>query len=449
MGVYATEGRPVCSFLPPLGRKLPSLADWIAITCKWEANGLMMTRRTGARVPRLLILAILALMIALPTANAASPVGEAQGTLGPTHPADEKSEADEVPVSDVLVVYESGHVVGTRTIQAQLQPGPNRLVVGGLPATVDPRSVELASLGNRVMVESKMFDSAARSLVFAVVPEAPGPVSLRLTYTFTGLSWSASYVAVLDGRLDEASLSAWYCLSNKCGASLASPSMTLVAGHSNVLAGKVDARGAVGLGVTAVSVSCPSTLRDGADYYLQAASAARVPARMVYLVDRIGITLPEPTASRRDEPRVLLALDMTVSPLDLPLPLPAGRVTVYTHSADGIAHSIGEDALAPIRSAGSVMVCLGSAPSLRAEKARTDQKKIGTSSWEEAYQIRITNSGPVQADVVILEEFPGEWAILQSTPAAATRTSGGFARFNLTVAAGARTEVLYKVRYTL
>jgi len=434
----------------------------------------MMTRRTGARVPRLLILAILALMIALPTANAASPVGEAQGTLGPTHPADAKSdakadakadaklesgpsdakadaksEADEVPVSDVLVVYESGHAVGTRTIQAQLQPGPNRLVVGGLPATVDPRSVELASLGNRVMVESKMFDSAARSLVFAVVPEAPGPVSLRLTYTFTGLSWSASYVAVLDGRLDEASLSAWYCLSNKCGASLASPSMTLVAGHSNVLAGKVDARGAVGLGVTAVSVSCPSTLRDGADYYLEAASAARVPARMVYLVDRIGITLPEPTASRRDEPRVLLALDMTVSPLDLPLPLPAGRVTVYTHSADGIAHSIGEDALAPIRSAGSVMVCLGSAPSLRAEKARTDQKKIGTSSWEEAYQIRITNSGPVQADVVILEEFPGEWAILQSTPAAATRTSGGFARFNLTVAAGARTEVLYKVRYTL
>ena len=163
----------MCSFLPPLGRKLPSLADWIAITCKWEANGLMMTRRTGARVPRLLILAILALMIALPTANAASPVGEAQGTLGPTHPADAKadakSEADEVPVSDVLVVYESGHAVGTRTIQAQLQPGPNRLVVGGLPATVDPRSVELASLGNRVMVESKMFDSAARSLVFAVV----------------------------------------------------------------------------------------------------------------------------------------------------------------------------------------------------------------------------------------------------------------------------------------
>ena len=152
------------------------------------------------------------------------------------------------------------------------------------------------------MVESKMFDSAARSLVFAVVPEAPGPVSLRLTYTFTGLSWSASYVAVLDGRLDEASLSAWYCLSNKCGASLASPSMTLVAGHSNVLAGKVDARGAVGLGVTAVIVSCPSTLRDGADYYLKLRVRPESLPHGV-LVDRIRITLPDPTASAVMNPR--------------------------------------------------------------------------------------------------------------------------------------------------
>jgi len=95
------------------------------------------------------------------------------------------------------------------------------------------------------------------------------------------------------------------------------------------------------------------------------------------------------------------------------------------------------------------MLRLGAAPSLRAEKARTDQKKIGTSSWEEAYQIRITNSGSAQAEVVILEEFPGEWAILQSAPASAARTPGGFARFNLSAPAGARIEVLYKVRYTL
>ena len=53
----------------------------------------MMTRRTGARVPRLLILAILALMIALPTANAASPVGGLRST-GPTHPAASRTKAD-------------------------------------------------------------------------------------------------------------------------------------------------------------------------------------------------------------------------------------------------------------------------------------------------------------------------------------------------------------------
>ncbi len=377
-----------------------------------------------------------------------APPGFAQPSDAKADP-EAKAEADEAPVSDALVVYESEYAVGTRTIQAELQPGPNRVIVGRLPATVDPRSVELAALGARVRVESKVFDSAARSLALMVVPEAPGPASLRLTYAFTGLAWSASYVAVLDPCLDEVTFSAWYCLSNRCGSSLAPRSITLVAGHSNALAGKVDGRGATGLGLTAVSVSCPDTLREGTDCYLQAAGAARLPARMVYLIDRIGVTVTDPAVSRRDEPSVQLALDMTVSPLELPLPLPAGRVTAYTHSADGTAHLLGEDAVGPIRTAGPVMLRLGAAPSLRVEKARTDQKKIGTSSWEEAYQIRMTNSGSVQAEVVILEEFPGEWAILQSAPVSAAHTPDGFARFNLSAPAGARIEVLYKVRYTL
>jgi hypothetical protein len=433
----------------------------------------MMTGRTRARVRPLVILVIVALMTlgALPVAAApaadATPYpahsGEAAGAPAPAQPgepeeawgpaqpaeAEEPAESGEVAVSDVLVVYESGYAVGTRTIQAELQPGPNRLIVGGLPATVDARSAELASIGERVRVESRIFNSADRSFVFTVVPEAPGLASFRLTYTFTGLAWSASYIAVLDGLLDEVSLSAWYCLSNKCGSSVASRNMTLVAGNANSLGGKADARGAVGLGVTAVGVSCPNTIPDGADCYLQAASAGGVPVRMVYLIDRIGVTLSDPAVNRKDETPVFLALDMTVSGPDLPLPLPAGRVTVYTHSQDGTAHLLGEDTMGPIRAAGSVMLRLGKAPSLRVEKARTDQKKIGTSSWEEAYQIRITNLGSVQADVVIVEEFPGEWAILQSAPVAAGRTPSGSARFNLPVPAGARTEVLYRVRYTL
>jgi len=414
---------------------------------------------TGRIVMLSLVVALLMLPGVSPVAGAACPdeaaaaldmpSGFAQPSNAKAEPEAKAAEADEEPVSDVLVVHESGYAVGTRTIQVELQLGPNRVMVGGLPATVDPRSVELAALGARVRVESKVFDSAARSLVFMVVPEAPGPASLRLTYAFTGLEWSASYVAVLDPRLDEVAFSSWYCLSNKCGSSLAPRSITLVAGHSNVLAGKADARGAVGLGLTAVSMSCPDTLRDGTDCYLQVAGAARLPARMVYLIDRIGVTLTDPAVGRKDEPRIQLALDMTVSSLDLPLPLPAGRATAYTHSADGTAHLLGEDTVGPVRAAGSVMLRLGAAPSLRVEKARTDQKKIGTSSWEEAYQIRITNSGSAQAEVVILEEFPGEWAILQSAPVSAARTSGGFARFNLSVPAGARIEVLYKVRYTL
>ena len=412
----------------------------------------MVTRRIGRVKPHrrtglgsFTILTVLALVVAWLVAFIASPAIAASDEVAPLT----QGAPVEAPVCDMLVVYEPGYAVGSRAIQAELVPGPNRLVVEGLPATVDARSAELSAVGSRVRVESKAFDSANRCLVFTVVPESPGPVSLRLTYSFTGLSWSASYTAVLNGRLDEAGVSAWYCVSNRCGSALCPQSLTLVAGHTNTLAGKADVRGASSLGLTAVRVSCSGAIPTGTDCYIEAAGASAVPARMVYLIDRIGVASPDPSVGRKDEAAVMLALEITVSPQQFPIPLPGGRVTVYAHSGDGAAYLLGEDVISPIRTGGSVMLRLGMAPSLRVEKARTDQKKIGTSSWEEAYQIRIANSGSAQADVVVVEEFPGEWAILQSAPVSAARTPSGYARFSMAVPAGGRAELLYRVRYTL
>ncbi len=128
----------------------------------------MMTGRTRAHVRLLVILATLALITASPMTLGASPGAAAQaadapvdpahsvgataesvmvqdekpeGPSGPTEPAETKAETVETPLSDALVVYESGYAVGTRTIQAELQPGPNRLIVGGLPDTVDESRV--------------------------------------------------------------------------------------------------------------------------------------------------------------------------------------------------------------------------------------------------------------------------------------------------------------------
>lgn len=391
------------------------------------------TSSPGARMRR----AGLFVLVALALLAMAAP-GGSSASAEPGVPA----------VSDILVVYQSGLAVGTRMIEADLEAGPNRLVVGPLPEAVNAQNAELAAVDGRVEVKSKFFDPSARCLVFTVVPQSPGPASLRLTYAFSGLTWSASYTIVLDGRWDEAAVFGWYCVSNHTGSPLSPRSMTLVAGHSNVVPGQSGVRGAAALGVTSVGVACPDEMPHGADFYLQAVKADKVPARMVYLVDRIGITQPDPAVYRKEEPHVVLALEMTVSGPELEPPLPGGCATVYARSEDGAAYLLGEDNVAPIGASGSVMVRLGRAPFLRVEKARTDQKKIGTSSWEEAYQIRITNSGSDQADVVILEEFPGEWAVLQSAPVTAARSPSGLARFSLPAPVG-RTEVLYRVRYTL
>lgn len=397
------------------------------------------------------LMALVALVALAPLAAAAlghpviatvtAPAPEAVGTeaVGPAVPV----------VSDILVVYQSGPAVGTRTIQADLEDGPNRLIIGALPALVDAAGAELVGLEGHIAVRSKFYDSSAQCLVFTVEPKTPGPATIRLTYTFPGLGWSASYTVMLNGHRDEAAVTGWYCVRNQTGSSLSPQSMTLVAGHSNMLAGKAEVRGAAALGATAAVVACSDEMPHGADVYFQFVQADKAPARMVYLVDRIGVTQPDLSILRKEDTSVLVALEITVSGPDLDPPLPGGRATVFARSENGAAYLLGQDEVAMVGTAGPVVVRLGRAPHLRVEKARTDQKKTGTSSWEEAYQIRITNFGSEQADVVILEEFPGEWGILQSTPIAATRSPQGLARFSLAVPAGARTEVLYRVRYTL
>lgn len=98
---------------------------------------------------------------------------------------------------------------------------------------------------------------------------------------------------------------------------------------------------------------------------------------------------------------------------------------------------------------GPMTVRVGKASLLKAEKVRTDQKKVGTSTWEESYQVRVWNLGTSDTEVTDVEEFPGEWTIIQSTPSAWVKSSSSTAQFTVAVPSGGRGEILFKVRFTL
>ena len=82
------------------------------------------------------------------------------------------------------------------------------------------------------------------------------------------------------------------------------------------------------------------------------------------------------------------------------------------------------------------------------ERVCTDKKKVGTSSWEDAYQLVFHNLHKSEMAVSLVKDFPSDWTVLQSTPFGWTKTDDGKAQLDVTVEGLQNMTVLFKVRYT-
>ncbi|MEA4882251.1 MAG: hypothetical protein VB144_01100 [Clostridia bacterium] len=358
---------------------------------------------------------------------------------------------DAIP-ADWVAAYESGQAVAVRSIITQLSPGINRLVLTGIPGTVDSGASEITVVSGKGVIAavSKRYDPTNGELAFNVMSDSEGPATFRVIYAFSGLNWMASYSALLGAADESAEILGWCTVSNRTTADISCDRLTLVAGPANALPGKADYRGGAALGNTVKVLSKPDPMPSGSYSHIQLFRAENVPARLVYVVDRVAATIPDAAGTKKEEKPVMLALDIP-SPKDgaVPFPLPAGKMMVYSRSRDGSAYLLGADTLPASPHPAQLLVRLGKASQLRAEKVRTDQKKVGSSSWEEAYQVRITNQGQQDVEVIDIEELPGEWTMLQSTPSTWTKGSGGLALFTVQAPAGGQAEILFRVRYTI
>ena len=128
----------------------------------------------------------------------------------------------------------------------------------------------------------------------------------------------------------------------------------------------------------------------------------------------------------------------------LGMPMPAGVVRVYQADAQGRIHFAGEDRIAHTPKDETLSLHVGNAFDVVCERIQTDFRKIGTSTYETAFEITLRNHKPTPIRVELNEPIGGTWRMLESSHEA-TKTSAWATRFDVPVPANDETVVRYRV----
>lgn len=402
-------------------------------------------QRTGRIVAALTAVALI--LVGVTSPSQAAPTPPAAEALQPIVPATALAPQPTPWRLIGVSVSETAPAVAVWRTEVALPAGQATLILSALPRSINRDSIDAAVTAGDCTVVS--VTSGQGSISVSLSAASAGVASIEVCYAFDGLNWSASYNAWLEPGHDQAVLDGWRIIQNSSGASLPPTLVYLVAAVGNSLGAQAAFRGGAQLGATVMAVPLSSALDDGASVRTPIARIPSLPAKFVYVFDRTPVSSTDSTGAPE---RVMasLGLEFTLPSDDgrVSYPLQAGKLHVYSRLPDGTAFRLGTCGFAATSGRGRVLATLDRAPAVKAEKHRTDQKRIGTGTVEEAYQVKLTNDGTIAADVVVIEAFPGDWTMLQSIPTGATRSPVGTAQFTLTVPPQGRVELLYRVRYT-
>jgi hypothetical protein len=122
--------------------------------------------------------------------------------------------------------------------------------------------------------------------------------------------------------------------------------------------------------------------------------------------------------------------------------LPAGIVRVY---ADSGAVFTGEDRIEHTPERTDVEIETSEAFDVTAKRRQVSFTQTNRTESESSYEVALTNRKKEAVTVLVREQFPGDWTVLQSSVPA--KKLGAFsAEFPVSVPAGGETKLTYKVK---
>ena len=303
------------------------------------------------------------------------------------------------------------------------------------------------------------------SLVWDLESDKDQSAQMELSYLTGGMNWTANYVMTLDAS-GKSDLQGWVTMTNQSGLSFTDANLKLLAGDVNVVRqpqgrgfGGGSMNGALALKADAFkeeslfeyhlyTLQRPASVHNKETKQLSLLEGADIPFKKQIVFDSMAgynNFYPGEGEVGTGELSPLVKIKFTNDKAShLGMPMPAGKVRMYQRDSNGSLQYLGEDQIGHTPRDEKVSLNVGRSFDVRADRKRTDFKRISSNSIRESFQIEARNRKQEDTTVYLYERHWGDWKVTEKSDDF-TKEDANTMVFELKLKAGEVKTVTYTV----
>ena len=303
----------------------------------------------------------------------------------------------------------------------------------------------------RISVAENATDAARPSgVTLKLESDRAGSRTLTSRYLVGDVTWEASYALSLTPDEKRGRLEGWFVVDNRSGADFTPSRLRLLAGTLRVASAPPVPMVAMRQAAVAQEDAVSTELSESRIYDVE--SPPRLPTGRttlplaagadVAIEKRYVVRTSYWYGAMEESQRVAVGVQYRVETKPLARALPAGVVRVY---AEGGTVFNGEDRIEHTPERTDIEIESSEAFDLTARRRQVSFQQLSQRESESAYEVVITSRKKEPVTVLVREQFPGDWTVVESSVPA--RKSGAFtAEFAVPVPAGGEAKLTYRVR---
>jgi len=299
------------------------------------------------------------------------------------------------------------------------------------------------------------------TLIWMVNSNRSGKQDVEVSYQTSGMNWHAEYVVVLNEDDTKLDLNSWVSIENKSGSSYKNAKLKLVAGDINLVKNRNQYQPEYDRVYAAKAMPAVDQFKEKSffEYHIydlqRKTTLANNETKQISLFETSGVKVEKKyyygnrnsyygSSTKKGKVSVIIEF-VNSKENNLAKPMPKGKVRVYKSDGDALEF-IGEDMIDHTPKEETVKLKIGEAFDIVVNDVQTENKKISSNVYEQAYEVTITNRKEENI-VVDVERMMGlNWEILSSSLKYVKKDSQTIL-FKVPVKADSKTVLKYKVRY--
>jgi len=305
------------------------------------------------------------------------------------------------------------------------------------------------------------------TLVWLMDNRLAGQQSIATTYIANSLSWKADYVLVLDDKRKRLNLSSWATIRNDTGTVFKYAKVKLVTGNVNQVFEQQPKNlnftrgGRESMALMADSMPTAQALAAYQSFELpRRTQLLNHEEKQIKFIDVAGVKYEEvyrlqsqvmSRAYPKTEQKVVsygIRVDNTEAN-KLAIPLPTGVARAYMLvDGEGTIDLVGETQFEATPRDQTVVLVLGQAFDLSADRTQMDFTRLSDRNYEASYEIEISNSKDEVLTVLVEEQLQGDWQLLKASDESEKLNSQTLS-FEVNVPARGKKRIQYRVRWRL